>query len=132
MYIFLIGLYTHVGHSCHFLLLGEELSTIPLNLKFIFSHRPRLHDVLSRVFAVTFILCRVIYGTIMSWYMFRALPAFIRMASHAHDTTSIVNIVIQAFMFLLTRALNLYWAVLIVRKLLFTKQNHKKHIEKSN
>ncbi|CAF4310789.1 unnamed protein product, partial [Rotaria sordida] len=36
------------------------------------------------------------------------------MASNVHDTTSIVIVLIQAFMFLVTRALNIYWTILIL------------------
>lgn len=114
--MFSLGLYTHVGHSCHFLLHGEELSTIPLSLRTIFYERIRLRSLFDYLFAITFILCRVIYGTVICWYVLEAVPVFLQMASDNHDTTSIVFCWIQVLLFILTRVLNLYWSTTICRK----------------
>jgi hypothetical protein len=98
-------------------MLAEELSTIPLNLKTIYRQQAHIHDFFAHLFVVTFVLSRLIYGTIISWYTFRALPTFIQMALNLNDTTSIVVSIAQFVMFTLTRILNLYWTILIVRKL---------------
>jgi len=110
------GVYTHIAHATHFLMLAEELSTISLNLKTIYHERPRIHDFFARLFVVTFFLSRLIYGTIICSYSFRAIPKFIQMASDLGDTTSIVIVIIEIILFLVSRILNLYWTVLIVRK----------------
>jgi hypothetical protein len=111
-----IGVYTYVAHAGHFLMLAEELSTIPLNLKAIYHQQARLHDIFARLFVITFILSRLIYGTIICFCTFRAIPKFIQMASNLGDTTSIVLAMVQVLLFILTRLLNLYWTVLIVCK----------------
>ncbi|CAF3418909.1 unnamed protein product [Rotaria socialis] len=113
----LAGLYTHVAHASHFFMLAEELSTIPLNLKTIYHKRTRLHDLFAHLFIVAFFFSRLIYGTIICSYTFRAVPIFIQMASTVHDTSSIAFVIAQVFLFIFTRLLNLYWTILIMRKL---------------
>ncbi|CAF3621567.1 unnamed protein product [Rotaria socialis] len=113
----LAGLYTHVAHASHFFMLAEELSTIPLNLKTIYHKRTRLHDLFAHLFIVAFFFSRLIYGTIICSYTFRAVPIFIQMASTVHDTSSIAFVIAQVFLFIFTRLLNLYWTILIIRKL---------------
>ncbi len=98
-------------------MLAEELSTIPLNLKTIYRQESRIHDFFAGLFVVTFILSRLIYGSIISWYTFRSVPKFIKMASELGDTISLVFVIAQILLFTLTRILNIYWTVLIVRKL---------------
>ncbi|CAF1120272.1 unnamed protein product [Adineta ricciae] len=85
----LSGLYTRVGHTSHFLMLFEELSTIPLNVKAIFHQHSDIHSFCALLFAVTFLWTRLIYGSIICFYVFRALPKFIRLAEASHDTTSV-------------------------------------------
>jgi hypothetical protein len=114
---FFTGVYTHVAHASHFLMLAEELSTIPLNFKTIYHERPHIRDFCARLFVVTFVLSRLIYGTIITSYTFRAVPRFIQMALILGDTTSIVFVIAQVILFILTRLLNLYWTILIVRKM---------------
>ena len=111
-----LGLYTRAGHGCHFLLLGEELSTIPLNLKAILNGYAHLRNWLSGLFISTFLLSRLVYGTIVCAYTFRAVPTFIRTALSVHDTSSTVFILAQATLCVLTRTLNIYWTILIGRK----------------
>ncbi|CAF1335029.1 unnamed protein product [Adineta steineri] len=111
------GVYTHVAHASHFLMLAEELSTIPLNFKTIYHERPNIRDFFARLFVVTFFLSRLIYGSIICSYTFRAVPKFIQMASNLGDRTSILFVIGQVLLFILTRILNLYWTVLIIRKM---------------
>lgn len=112
-----IGLYTQVAPASHFLMLAEELSTIPLNLKTIYRDQPRIYNCCGLLFVVTFVLSRLIYGSIICLYTFLAVPRFIEMASELGDTTSIVFVIAQVLLFISTRVLNLYWTVLIVRKM---------------
>ena len=109
-------------------MLAEELSTIPLNLKTIYHQQPRIRDIFARIFVVTFVLSRLIYGTIICLYTFKAVPRFIQMASSLHDTTSIAIVLAQILLFILTRLLNLYWTVLIVRKMSGTLRSNKRSI----
>ncbi|UJR17005.1 hypothetical protein I4U23_003903 [Adineta vaga] len=113
----LSGVYTRVGHTSQFLMLFEELSTIPLSLKAIYHHHHRIHEFLALLFAITFILSRLIYGTIICIFIFGAVPKFIQMATNVGDMTSIILIIIQMILIVTTRLLNLYWAVLIIRKM---------------
>jgi hypothetical protein len=106
-------------------MLAEELSTIPLNLKTIFRQRSDIHDFFACLFVVTFFLSRLIYGTIICVYTCRAVPRFLQMASNLNDTTSIVLVIAQIILFILTRILNLYWTVLIVRKVTAAFRNRK-------
>ena len=110
------GLYTRVAHASHFLVLAEELSTIPLSIETIYHHQAHIRDLCARLFVVTFLLSRLIYGTITRLYTFRAVSKFVQMASSLGDTTSTVFVMGQLFLFIFTRLLNLYWTVLIVRK----------------
>lgn len=123
-----IGLYTHVGHSCHFLLHGEELSTIPLSIRTIFYEQNRLRSLFNYLFVISFILCRLIYGTMICWYLFAGVPLFLRLASDIHDTTSIVLCLIQVTLCIIIRVLNLYWSILICRKIWFMIQSGRRSI----
>ncbi|CAF4259802.1 unnamed protein product, partial [Rotaria sordida] len=128
----LAGLYTHIAHASHFLMLAEELSTISLNLKTIYHQQPRIHDLFGLLFVVTFILSRLIYGTIICLYTFRAVPKFIQMASDLGDITSIVLVIAQVFLYIFTRLLNLYWTILIVRKLMSVSRHNKSLLQTSS
>ncbi|CAF2140088.1 unnamed protein product [Rotaria magnacalcarata] len=135
----LAGLYTGIGHSCHFFFLMEELSTIPLNLKTLWNSTVRLHKSFNVLFIASFLFSRLIYGTIIFLYIFRAIPIFIQMASRAHDYISIVIIFIQGILCILTRILNVYWTILIVRKTFsmlqvnqrYTPMQQKEHDQKT-
>ena len=118
---FLTGLFSRICHPCHFYLLAEELSTIPLNLKTIFRHRPVLHQVFSFLFVVCFFLIRLIYGSIICGYAFASAPAFLRMSWNIDDQSSFFIGLCQATLCLLTRVLNIYWAIFIVRKIFHSK-----------
>jgi hypothetical protein len=126
--MFFIGVYTYVAHASHFLMLAEELSTIPLNLKAIYHQQARLRDIFARLFVITFVLSRLTYGTIICIYTFRAVPKFIQMASNLGDTTSIALVMVQVLLFILTRLLNLYWTVLIVRKMIVELRSNKPRV----
>ena len=106
-------------------MLFEELSTIPLNVKAIFHQHSDIHSFCALLFAVTFLWTRLIYGTIICFYVFRALPKFILLAEASHDTTSIALVIVQIILLLHTRLLNLYWAVLIVKKMCAKLRRHK-------
>lgn len=115
-----------IGHACQFYFLAEELSTIPLHLKTIYHNRPRLYKLFSYLFALSFILSRLIYGSIICAYTFRAIPHLYRLASNANDTKSIMIISLQAVLCISTRLLNFYWTILIVRKFFEFKQSKQK------
>ncbi len=114
---FLTGLFNSVCHPCHFYFLAEELSTIPLNLKTIYRNRPRLHNICSFLFVICFFLSRLIYGSIICGYAFRAAPQFLRMAWNQDDIYSLVSGLSQAAFCILTRLLNFYWTFLIFQKI---------------
>ncbi len=118
---FSIGLFNRVCHPCHFYFLGEELSTIPLNLKTIYRNRSRLHEIFSLLFVICFFLSRIIYGSIISGYAFRAAPEFLQMAWNFDDISSFLGGLFQALLCILTRLLNFYWAFLICQKLVRSK-----------
>jgi len=122
---FSIGLFNHVCHPCHFYFLAEELSTIPLNLKSIYRHHPRLHHLFSLLFVISFFLSRLFYGSIISAYAFRAAPQFIRMAWSIDDISTIVIGLVQGVICILTRLLNFYWTFLILQKLFSVKSSEK-------
>jgi hypothetical protein len=113
---FLSGLFTRICHPCHFYLLGEELSTIPLNLKTLYH---RFHQIFSLLFVFCFIISRLIYGSIICGYAFYAAPEFIRLAWNFDDLSSLLFGISQALFCLLTRLLNIYWSYLIFRKIFF-------------
>lgn len=94
----------------------EELSTIPLNLKSIWNSNARLRQIFTGLFISTFIVIRLIYGTVIFLYTCRAIPKFIEMALHIGDYSSVVIILMQGTLCTIIRILNLYWTILIVRK----------------
>jgi hypothetical protein len=53
------------------------------------------------------------------------------MASNLGDTTSIALVMIQVLLFILTRLLNLYWTVLIVRKMIAELRSNKPRVPKT-
>ncbi|CAF3494055.1 unnamed protein product [Rotaria sp. Silwood2] len=123
---FLTGLFYRVCHPCHFYFLAEELSTIPLNLKTLYRHRPRLHHFFSLLFAICFFLSRLMYGSIICFYAFRAIPYFLLMAWNSNDITSFTIGITQAILCISTRLLNIYWTFLILRKIFDLKSVNKK------
>lgn len=123
---FFLGIVYRICHPCHFYLLGEELSTIPLNLKTIYHHRPRLHQILTYLFVLSFFLSRIFYGTIICAYAFRAAPRFFYLTVHLGDYSSFFVGLAQAALCILTRILNFYWAKLIIRKIFHLNQQQSK------
>jgi hypothetical protein len=115
-----------ICHACHFYLLAEELSTIPLNLKALYHNRPHLHNIFTYLFVFTFFLSRLIYGSIICAHAFRAAPPFIRLALDIGDINSVIIGLSQAALCILTRVLNIYWTILILRKLFHSKQSKDK------
>jgi hypothetical protein len=121
----LIGIFNRICHPCHFYLLAEELSTIPLNLKTLYRHRPRLRDMFTYLFVATFFVSRIIYGTVICGYAFRSAPKFIRLALSIGDLKSIIIGLSQGLLCILTRILNFYWAILIIQKVFHLKESKK-------
>lgn len=117
-----IGVVTKVGHPCHFYLLMEELSTIPLNLRSIYHDQPSAYRVFSVLFAITFLTSRLIYGTIICAYTFLSATRFIELALKADDIKSVILVTIQIILCLSARCLNFYWGTLIARKLCCPKK----------
>lgn len=118
---FLSGLFNRICHPCHFYLLAEELSTIPLNLKTIYRNRPRLHQFFSLLFVISFFISRLVYGSIICGYAFLAAPQFFQMALNQDDIFSFLMALSQASFCILTRVLNIYWAYLIFQKIFKSK-----------
>jgi hypothetical protein len=118
-FLYSLGVFNKICHPCHFYLLAEELSTIPLNLKTIYHQYPRLDNLFTMLFASSFFLCRIIYGSIICGYAFRSAGLFTRMAFDAGDLENAFFVIIQASLCVLTRILNFYWAILILRKILY-------------
>lgn len=114
---FVTGLFTRICHPCHFYLLAEELSTIPLNFKTMFRHQRNLHQIFSILFVVCFLLIRLIYGSIICGYAFSLAPAFLRLSWNNNDQSSFYLGLSQATLCILVRILNVYWAILIFRKI---------------
>ncbi|CAF1338547.1 unnamed protein product [Adineta steineri] len=115
---FYAGLINGICHPCHFYLLAEELSTIPLNLKALYHNRPRLYAIFGYLFVFSFLVSRLIYGSIICGYALCAGLEFFQMAFNADDLTSITFGLVQGSLGFLTRVLNIYWTVLIVREVL--------------
>jgi hypothetical protein len=83
---------------------------------------------MSLAFAFTFFLSRIVYGSIICGYGFRTAPQFIRIASSIGDLQSIVIGLSQAFLCILMRLLNFYWAFLILQKVCQPARDDKKHL----
>lgn len=111
-----LGLFTRIGPSCHFFLLFEELSTIPLNLKMIYHENKGLHNLFSYLFAACFFIVRLGYGSVIAYYTYYAAPSFIRMAWKLDDYWSIFVVIFELTLGFITRVLNVFWAYLILRK----------------
>lgn len=120
------GLFHQVCHPCHFYLLAEELSTIPLNLKSICRDHSKLHQIFSLLFVIFFIISRLVYGSIICGYAFYFVPQFLRLTSNIDDLHSSILVLAQAALCLLTRLLNIYWTYLILQKVFHIKPS-KKH-----
>ncbi|CAF1328011.1 unnamed protein product [Adineta steineri] len=69
---------------------------------------------------------RLIYGSIVCGYAFGAAPTFFQMAFNAGDLTSVTFGLMQGSLCLLTRVLNIYWTILILRKILRPSKPKKK------
>ena len=121
-----LGLFHRICLPCHFYLLAEELSTIPLNLKSLYRHHPSLYQLFSLLFVVCFFLSRLLYGSIICAYAFQAAPTFLRWAWNANEINTFLLVIGQATLCLLTRVLNIYWSYLIVQKLFESKSNKNK------
>ena len=122
---FLIGLFCCVGHTCNFYLLGEELSTIPLNLKVIYRNRPHLHHLFSLLFTICFLVSRLIYGSIICGCVLRAALEFFRMTWNFNDMSNFSLGLVQVILCVLTRLLNFYWTHLILKKIIHLKSSNK-------
>ncbi|CAF4039007.1 unnamed protein product [Adineta steineri] len=123
---FYSGILNGVCHPCHFYLLFEELSTIPLNLKALFHDRPRLDSIFGYLFILSFLGSRLIYGSIICGYALCAIPDFFLMAWNANDLISISAGLMQGSLGVLSRALNIYWTVIIAREVLRSSEPKEK------
>jgi hypothetical protein len=72
----------------------------------------------SVAFAISFVIARLVYGSIICVCAFRAAVPFLRLASSANDTYSCFLLIGQAALCLLTRVLNVYWTWLILGKVM--------------
>lgn len=97
---------------------------MPLNLKAIYHDDRRSHDLFAYLFVASFFLSRLIYGSVVCAYAFSHAPAFLRMAVNAGDYGSVTVGLFQAALCLLTRFLNFYWGVLILRKVCSPAKSH--------
>lgn len=96
-----------------------------MNLKAIYHDNTRLHNFFGYLFIISFFCSRLIYGTIICGYAFRAAPSFLLMAMNAGDYSSVFIGLTQAALCLLTRVLNIYWSYLILRKLFSSSKSKK-------
>ncbi|CAF4018063.1 unnamed protein product [Adineta steineri] len=122
-----LGILNCVCRPCHFYLLFEELSTIALNLKTIYYDRTNLHNTFTMLFVVSFFLCRIIYGSIICGYALRSAGLFAQMALDIGDLKNTFFVLIQISLCVLSRILNFYWAILILRKMFRSKRSKTKH-----
>jgi hypothetical protein len=122
----LVGLFHRICLPCHFYLLAEELSTIPLNPKSLFRDHPSLYQLFSLLFVVCFFVSRVLYCSIICAYAFQAAPSFLRWAWNANEMSTVLLTIGQATLCLSTRLLNIYWAFLILQKLFELKSTENK------
>ncbi|CAF1212477.1 unnamed protein product [Adineta steineri] len=122
-----LGILNCVCRPCHFYLLFEELSTIALNLKTIYYDRTNLHNTFTMLFVVSFFLCRIIYGSIICGYALRSAGLFAQMALDIGDLKNTFFVLLQISLCVLSRILNFYWAILILRKMFRSKRSKTKH-----
>lgn len=113
---------TFIGNMSpfHFYLLLEEFSTPPLNMKTLLKHYGKLSDYCGIVFAISFFLCRIIYG---SYVFYCGIPNFVPFVSMSYNNKQYIDAIhvsLQLFLFLMTRLLNFYWMFLIAKKLYAT------------
>lgn len=111
------------NQSCRpyqFYMLFEELSTLPLNAKTIFKHNPFINHISSLLFAASFIGVRMVYGMGIyltgMWQLQSYLDFCLKHGLYAHFGGAIF----QVTMCSASRALNLYWTVLIINKVMAT------------
>ena len=113
---FLVGLYTDCCRPFHFLFLLEELSTPPLNLKSLCRQPAWLSDVCAALFAATFVCVRLGYGMCVYVLACMQLAPFVRQAAADGEKVQVAAALFQFVLCTASRALNLYWAALIARK----------------
>lgn len=118
----------------HFYLLLEELSTPPLNIKTLYKHNTTIAEISSLIFAVTFFLCRILYGTYIFVQGIPNLIPYLNVAYSDMRYVDMVHVAIQLTLFVATRILNFYWMSLITNKVyiaLFSKRKRKKSFVQS-
>ena len=116
---FVLGLYFQVCRPFHFLLLLEELSTPPLNLKTLLRQaHPAASDAMAALFALSFIASRMGYGLYVFCLAVMQLLPFLRQAQADGQRLLMLCALYQTAMCSLSRLLNAYWTALILRKLL--------------
>lgn len=108
-----LALYNGVGLPCQFFFLLEELSTPFLNMKAFSSGL--VNAISGYLFALTFIVSRLGFG---SHVFFCVVAAFSWDQLAKFTPGERYSFVLQISMCCLSRLLNIYWALLIVRKLL--------------
>ena len=98
-----------------FWLVLEEFSTPFLNLKGLYKDtNPDLSVVFAKLFAVSFFLCRTVYGSYICYFPLYHCPEFFPLIEG--QWFHLFQSHLAWYVLVLTRFLNLYWLFLIVRK----------------
>ena len=111
----LLALVGGVSTPLQFVFLLEELSTPFLNLRALYRDRPQLYAVASVLFAASFIGVRLGWG---SYVYYACVTNFLTNRAVALPTPYLyLQCIWQLTMCTISRVLNVYWAFLIVRKI---------------
>jgi len=113
-----LGIAYGQGRAYHFVFLLEELSTPPLNFKNAYRHHPSAYKFWSLLFALSFFLCRGVFGLTASATTYYCIYSYYA----AHKDSSFATpywfafLLHNALMFTISRTLNIYWLTLIAKK----------------
>ena len=117
---FLVGAVTRVTVPLQFLFLVEELSTVFLNIRWFCRDQPKAYALYSQLFAVTFILSRMVFGT--GLYVFAIFTYTTQGETIFPDPFHRYIWWISLSLCTFTRFLNCYWTSLILQKVFFPKK----------
>lgn len=106
--------YGGIAVPFHFFLYLEELSTPFLNFKGYFRHsNPSLSKIFAALFALSFFLSRTIYGSVLYGYGFFVAYSI----WNSLTLNQSYQVAMQMTIFSASHILNVYWLVLIVKKM---------------
>ena len=120
---FFMGAVFRVTVTLQFLFLVEELSTVFLNARWFWRANKRVYEITSLLFAVTFLLSRMIYGSAI-YYL--SIMSYVNHAEEVLTTDfEVGQYWVQLSLCSLSRVLNIYWSALIIGKLFSMKTKGK-------